>query len=125
MLVPERLYLELYSPCAGDPEMHGKGRYCEEPDPQFAADHKEDAAIYLDRRFLNRYLAVLRRVCDGWEILPGTPAEIKAFSAAQKENPAVRPQPEALAFSGKQKELAAELDKEQMRITGCCGSILI
>jgi len=84
-------------------------------DPQYAADHEEDAALYLDRRYMQRHLAAVRSTCkelglpENAEIYAGT----IIFRAIGEKTAGCKKSPQALTFSEKQRMLLEEMIKSR------------
>lgn len=84
---------------------------------QFEYDHRADQAIYLDRRFMERKLEVLRGAYEQYRELAAEhagPAVIEVFG----ETPFVpEAKPEACRLSEKQQKLKVELQNEMSRLS--------
>ena len=93
------------------------GYYGAIPNKQFEYDHKGDAAIYLDRAFMERKLGVMRSAYEEYKELANThagPACVETFG----EVPFVPINKEAAyRLSEKQQKLAVELANETAQIT--------
>ena len=93
------------------------GYYGAIPNKQFEYDHKGDAAIYLDRAFMERKLGVMRSAYEEYKELANThagPACVETFG----EVPFVPVNKEsAYRLSEKQQKLAVELANETAQIT--------
>ena len=93
------------------------GYYGAIPNKQFEYDHKGDAAIYLDRAFMERKLGVMRSAYEEYKELANThagPACVETFG----EVPFVPVNKEAAyRLSEKQQKLAVELANETAQIT--------
>ena len=93
------------------------GYYGAIPNKQFEYDHKGDAAIYLDRAFMERKLGVLRSAYEEYKELANThagPACIETFG----EVPFVPVNKEAAyRLSEKQQKLSVEIANETAQIT--------
>ncbi len=87
------------------------------PNKQFDYDHRADSAIYLDKKFTERKLAVMRSAYEHFRQLAkehGGPAVVEVFG----EKPFVpAPKPEAYHLSEKQQKLSVEADSEAARLT--------
>lgn len=82
------------------------GYYSSSPNRQFDYDHREDDALFLDNRLVNRRLEVLEEAYIKYKELAakhGGPAWIEVFG---EENFAPVDKPEACSYSGKQQKLA-------------------
>ncbi len=84
---------------------------------QFDYDHRADNAIYLDRRYIERRLGVLRSAYESYRTLANEhagPAVIEVFG----EKPFVpETKPEPYHLSGKQQKLSVEMQNELSRLT--------
>ena len=93
------------------------GYYGAIPNKQFEYDHKGDAAIYLDRAFMERKLGVMRSAYEEYKELANThagPACVETFG----EVPFVPVNKEsAYRLSEKQQKLSVELANETVQIT--------
>mgnify|MGYP004458625407 FL=1 len=93
------------------------GYYGAIPNKQFEYDHKGDAAIYLDRAFMERKLGVMRSAYEEYKELANThagPACVETFG----EVPFVPVNKEsAYRLSEKQQKLSVELANETAQIT--------
>ena len=93
------------------------GYYGAIPNKQFEYDHKGDAAIYLDRAFMERKLGVMRSAYEEYKELANThagPACVETFG----EVPFVPVNKEAAyRLSEKQQKLSVELANETAQIT--------
>ncbi len=84
---------------------------------QYEYDHREDAALYLDRRFMNRRLSVMRKAFETYKELANThagPAVIETFG---EEPFAPQAKDEALRLSDKQQQLQTAMQNEAAQIT--------
>lgn len=84
------------------------GYYSSSPNRQFDYDHREDDALFLDKKLVNRKLEVLREAYGNYEelaALHGGPAWIEVFG--EKD---FRPEdkPEACSYSEKQQKLSVD-----------------
>ena len=93
------------------------GYYGAIPNKQYEYDHKGDAAIYLDRAFMERKLGVMRSAYEEYKELANThagPACVETFG----EVPFVPVNKEAAyRLSEKQQKMAVELANETAQIT--------
>ncbi len=87
------------------------------PNKQFDYDHKADQAIYLDKRFAERRLGVMRTAYEEYKKLANRhagPAVVEVFG----ETPFVpETKKEAYRLSEKQQKLSVEMDNETAQIT--------
>lgn len=87
------------------------------PNQQFDYDHREDAALYLDRKFMERRLGVMRSAYEKFRTLAkgyAGPAVIETFG----ETPFVPENREhACHLSEKQQQLMVKMENEAGRIT--------
>lgn len=87
------------------------------PNKQFDYDHRADNAIYLDKRFMERKLGVMRTAYETYRQLArehGGPAVVEVFG----ETPfAPTAKLEAYQLSEKQQKLAVTLDNESAALT--------
>lgn len=87
------------------------------PNPQYEYDHREDQALYLDRKFVERRLGVMRHSYETFRTLAGGyagPAVIETFGE-EPFSPVRRP--EAYAFSEKQSQLYVFMRNESAQLT--------
>ncbi|MCD7818840.1 MAG: leucyl aminopeptidase, partial [Lachnospiraceae bacterium] len=87
------------------------------PNPQFDYDHRADNAIYLDRKFIERKLGVMRSAYETFRQEArehGGPAVVEIFGE-KPFSPEVKP--EAFHLSEKQQKLSAMADNESSQIT--------
>lgn len=92
------------------------GYYGGIPNPQYDYDHRNDQALFLDKKFIERKLEVIRTTYEHEKNLAGKlagPAVIEMFgqepfSPVQKE--------EALSLSEKQEQLSVQYDSRQSQI---------
>ncbi len=86
------------------------------PNRQYDYDHRYDQAVYLDKAFKERKLAVLRTAYEEWKKEAGDfagPAVVETFG----EEPFVPVnKPEALALTKKQEELSIAYSNESMPV---------
>lgn len=87
------------------------------PNKQYDYDHRADAAVYLDKPFVERKLGVMRAAYEEYKELAyvhAGPACVETFGEAPfiPEN-----KPESYRFSEKQQQLQVSLDNESARIT--------
>ncbi len=87
------------------------------PNPQFDYDHRADNALYLDRKYMERKLSVMRAAYEKYAQLAkeqGGPAVVEVFG----EKPFV-PCAKASAYhlTERQQELSSELDNESAQLT--------
>ncbi len=88
-----------------------------DPNPQFDFDHREDCALYLDKKYAERYLGVQRTAFETFRTLANGhagPAVIEEFGE-EPFTPEAKPQ--AYALSPKQRELLVSLNNESALIT--------
>ena len=87
------------------------------PNKQFDYDHRADEAIYLDKKFIERKLGVMRTACETYRALGkvhGGPAVVEIFG----EKPFVpKNTPEAYHLSEKQQKLSVAAANEAAQIT--------
>ncbi len=87
------------------------------PNPQFDYDHRNDQALFLDKRFAERKLEVLRTTYERYKKEAGQfagPACIEVFG----EKPFVpEVKEEVIRLSEKQEELSLKLDSRQNQLT--------
>ncbi len=87
------------------------------PNKQFDYDHRADEAIYLDRKFIERKLGVMRTACEKYRELGkvhGGPAVVEVFG----EKPFVpQSKPEAYHLSEKQQKLSVAAANESVQIS--------
>ena len=87
------------------------------PNMQFDYDHREDAAIYLDRKFVERRLGVMRSAYETFKTLAGGhagPAVIETFG----EKPFVpEGKEEVYHLSEKQQQLMVKMNNEAGQLT--------
>ncbi len=86
------------------------------PNPQFDYDHRYDSAIYLDKAFKERKLAVLKTAYETWKKEARNyagPAVVETFG--QEAFVPVN-KPEALSFTKKQEELSVAYSNESMPV---------
>lgn len=87
------------------------------PNPQFDYDHREDCALYLDKRFVERRLGVMRSAYETFKTLAnghGGPAVIEVFG----ETPFVpQAREQALCLNEKQQQLMVKMNNEAAQIT--------
>ncbi len=97
--------------------VHKLGYYGADANKQYNYDHKEDLALFLDRRLLNRKLETLTAAYESVKEQArgyAGPAVIETFG----EKPFVPvPKQEACVFSAQQQELSAEYARESADIT--------
>ncbi|MCC8065867.1 MAG: aminopeptidase [Clostridiales bacterium] len=87
------------------------------PNPQFDYDHRADNAVYLDKKFIERKLGVMRTTYEAYRQKArehGGPAVVEVFGE-KPFSPIVRPA--ACALSEHQQELANWMDNEASQIT--------
>ena len=85
--------------------------------PQYDYDHREDAALYLDRRFMTRRLEVMKKTYEENLRLANThagPAVIETFGE-KPFVPAAKSQ--ALSLSEKQRKIMVEMNNEAAQLT--------
>ncbi len=89
------------------------------PNKQYDYDHRADAAIYLDKPFVERKLGVMRTAYEAYRELAyvhAGPACVETFG----EMPfAPENKPEAYHLSEKQQQLQVNLDNEAAQVTNC------
>ena len=86
------------------------------PNPQFDYDHRYDSAIYLDKAFKERKLAVLKTAYETWKKEAKNyagPAVVETFG---QEACVPVNKPEALSFTKKQEELSVAYSNESMPV---------
>ncbi len=92
------------------------GFFSTSPNRQYDYDHREDAALYLDKRLTDRKLEVLRQAYEACRELASVhagPAVMETFG----ENPFFPEScPEACAYSGKQRQLCVYYNSEAGRM---------
>lgn len=97
--------------------VHRIGYFGGIPNKQYDYDHRADAAIYLDKPFMERKLGVMRSAYEEYKELAyvhGGPACVETFG----ELPfAPESRPEAYHLSEKQQQLQVNLDNESAQIT--------
>lgn len=84
--------------------------------PQFDYDHRADQAIYLDRKFVERKLGVMRTAYEQWKQLAAWhagPAVVETFGEAPFEPEA---NPYSYHLSEKQQKLAVAADSETTQL---------
>lgn len=89
----------------------------ENPNKQFDYDHRADNAIYLDRKFVERKLGVMRTAYETHRQLArwhGGPAVVEVFGEVPF-TPETKP--EAYRLSEKQQKLIAQADNEASQLT--------
>ena len=87
------------------------------PNPQFDYDHKGDQALYLDRKFMERKLGVMRTAYETYRELARVhagPAVVEVFGE-RPFTPVTKP--EACRLSEKQQQIAVDMDNEASQIT--------
>ncbi len=87
------------------------------PNKQFEYDHRADEALFLDRKFMERKLGVMRTAYEQYKELArvhGGPAVIEVFGERQF---VPVPKDTAYALSPKQQQLSVELSQEAGRLT--------
>ncbi len=87
------------------------------PNRQFEYDHREDCALFLDKRFLERKLSVMRTTYEKWRELAAQhagPAVVETFGEAPFSPEA---NPDACALSLKQQKLLVWESGEVAQIT--------
>ncbi|MCC2255850.1 aminopeptidase [Ruminococcus sp. CLA-AA-H200] len=98
-------------------EHHKIGYFGAVPNWQYEYDHRQDQALFLDRRYIERRLEVMRTVYEkNKELAAGFagPAVMETFGEKPFAPAAV---PEAPAYSEEQKKLALEYDSRSGQIT--------
>jgi leucyl aminopeptidase (aminopeptidase T) len=93
------------------------GYYGAVPNKQFDYDHKGDQAIYLDRRYMERRLGVMRQAYEQYRDLArvhGGPAVVEVFGEVPFD-PVTKA--DAYRFSEKQQQISVALDNEASQIT--------
>lgn len=96
---------------------HKTGYYGGIPNKQYEFDHKEDQALYLDRRLVNKKLEGLKNAYEKRKELAavfGGPAVMEVFG---EEPFAPVNKEEALAYSEKQQKIVVEYEGEAGKIT--------
>ena len=87
------------------------------PNQQFDYDHKGDQAIYLDRKFMERKLGVMRTAYEAYRELASVhagPAVVEVFGESPFSPVA---KPEAYHLSEKQQQIAVSMENEASQIT--------
>ena len=96
---------------------HGRiGYYGAVPNPQFDFDHRNDAALFLDKDFVTRKLRALQTAYEKYRELAavhGGPACMEIFGSTPFEP---KPCGEALAYSEEQQKLQVQYDNEAGQI---------
>nr|WP_294492947.1 aminopeptidase [uncultured Mediterraneibacter sp.] len=98
-------------------EHHKIGYHGAVPNWQYEYDHRQDQALFLDKRYIERRLEVMRTVYEQHRILAAQfagPAVTETFGEKPFSPKAV---PEAPAYSDEQKELALLYDSRSGQIT--------
>lgn len=87
------------------------------PNKQFDYDHKGDQAVYLDRKFMERKLGVMRTAYESFRDLARVhagPAVVEVFGEVPFD-PVTKP--EAYRLSEKQQQISVVMDNEATQIT--------
>ena len=87
------------------------------PNKQFEYDHRADQALFLDRKFMERKLGVMRNVYEQYKELAkvhGGPAVIEVFG---EEQFVPEPKDTAYKFSPKQQQILVEMNQEAGQLT--------
>ena len=88
-----------------------------DPNPQYDYDHREDAALFLDRKFMQRRLDVVRTTYEAYRKQANGhagPAVLEVFG----EEPFIpENHEEAFSFSEKQKKLQTQMSNALMELT--------
>ena len=94
--------------------LHKDPVYCR-VDPQYAADHEEDAALYLDRRYMQRHLAAVRSICERLQLPADTKIYLDTVIPGTAEGTAAGCKRclQALTMSEKQRMLLEEMIKSR------------
>lgn len=87
------------------------------PNPQFDYDHREDAALYLDSKFVERRLGVMRSAYETFKTLAAGYAGPAVMELFGEEPFAPRQIPEVISLSEKQQKLLVKMNSEASRIT--------
>lgn len=93
------------------------GYYSTSPNKQYDYDHKEDAALFMDKAFVERKLGVLRAAYEEYKELAhvhGGPAVMEIFGEIPFEP---KTKPEALKFNDKQQANQVLLNSRMGQIT--------
>lgn len=93
------------------------GYYSTSPNKQYDYDHKEDAALFMDKAFVERKLGVLRTAYEEYKELAhvhGGPAVMEIFGEIPFEP---KTKPEALKFNDKQQANQVLLNSRMGQIT--------
>lgn len=87
------------------------------PNPQFDFDHREDCALYLDKKFVERRLGVMRSAYETFRELAGGHAGLAVIEVFGETPFMPEEKARALQLSKKQQALMEDMDNEAARLT--------